>query len=338
MKKIIISRTDKLGDVVLTLPMAGIVKEYYPDSFIYFLGENYAAPIVESSVHIDKFISWTQMKDLPQSERVEIFRSLHADTVIHVFPSLQIAKSAKKAGIPLRIGSGRRLYNLFYCNRNLFFSRRKSDRHESQLNINLLEPLGIFREFNLSDIRRYYGLEQIPSLESRFARLLSKHHFNLILHPKSRGSAREWGVENFSDLIGMLPEERFKIFITGTKEEGESLHEFVGRHHKRLTDLTGKLTLEQLISFISKADGLVAASTGPLHIASALGRVAIGLYAPMRPIHPGRWAPVGARAYVLVGDGECKKCKNGGICDCIRNLKPQMIKNILDRIVDENSK
>lgn len=322
-----------MGDVVLTLPLAGILKEYYPDSFIYFLAENYAAPIINSSVYIDKFISWTQMKNLPQSGRVEVFRNLHADAVIHVFPSLQIAKSAKKAKIPLRIGSGRRLCNLFYCNKNLFFSRRKSNLHESQLNINLLEPLGIFQEFNLSDIQKYYGLGRIPSLESRFARLLSKYHFNLILHPKSRGSAREWGLENFSKLIGMLPEEKFKIFITGTKEEGKSLHEFVGKHRERLTDLTGKLTLEQLISFISKADGLVAASTGPLHIAAALGRIAIGLYAPMRPIHPGRWAPVGDRAYVLVQDKECKKCKSGGICECIRNLGPQMIKDILDTIV-----
>ncbi|MBK7669733.1 MAG: hypothetical protein IPJ32_21845 [Sphingobacteriaceae bacterium] len=32
------------------------------------------------------------------------------------------------------------------------------------------------------------------------------------------------------------------------------------------------MTLKQFISFINNADALVAASTGPLHIASALGK------------------------------------------------------------------
>ena len=29
-RKIIISRTDSIGDVVLTLPLAGLLKKYYP--------------------------------------------------------------------------------------------------------------------------------------------------------------------------------------------------------------------------------------------------------------------------------------------------------------------
>ena len=48
--------------------------------------------------------------------------------------------------------------------------------------------------------------------------------------------------------------------------------------NKNIIDLTGKLSLQQYISFINAANGLVAASTGPLHIAAALNKKAIGLF------------------------------------------------------------
>lgn len=61
------------------------------------------------------------------------------------------------------------------------------------------------------------------------------------------------------------------------------------------------MNLKQFISFIAAADGLIAASTGPLHIAAALGKVALGIYPPIKPMHPpGRWAPLGKNASYLV--------------------------------------
>ncbi|MBL0315693.1 MAG: hypothetical protein IPP69_07900 [Flavobacteriales bacterium] len=56
------------------------------------------------------------------------------------------------------------------------------------------------------------------------------------------------------------------------------------------------INLAELIAFINQYDGLVAANTGPLHIASACGIHAFGLYSLKRPIHPGRWSPVGKNA------------------------------------------
>jgi ADP-heptose:LPS heptosyltransferase len=89
-----------------------------------------------------------------------------------------------------------------------------------------------------------------------------------------------------------------------------------------VTDITGTMPLAQFIAFIQAAGGLVAASTGPLHIAAALGKVAVGLYAPMRPIHPGRWAPLGPRSGFLVVEKECQKCRHDTRCECIENIRP----------------
>lgn len=94
-------------------------------------------------------------------------------------------------------------------------------------------------------------------------------------------------------------------------------------------DLTGKLSLTEFISFINLCDVLVAASTGPLHIAAALGKKAIGLYSPRRPIHLGRWAPVGKDAHALVFDELCEKCKNKQDCNCIENIEVQKVVHLI---------
>jgi ADP-heptose:LPS heptosyltransferase len=174
----------------------------------------------------------------------------------------------------------------------------------------------------LSEIPAYYGLTNIRPLTDEFAQLLSPKRFNLILHPKTKGSAREWGIGNFSKLVEILPEQYYKIFITGTREEGRQISSFLRQYGHRLVDLTGRMELSELISFIRAADGLVAASTGPLHIAAALGRFALGLYAPMRPIHAGRWGPVGKYADYLALDKTCNDCRKSGVCDCIKSIEP----------------
>ena len=97
------------------------------------------------------------------------------------------------------------------------------------------------------------------------------------------------------------------------------------KKHPKATDLTGKLSLQQFIAFINACQVLVAASTGPLHIAAALDKKAIGLFSPKRPIHPGRWMPLGKDAHYLVYDANCKKCAKKEECDCISKISPQQI-------------
>jgi heptosyltransferase III len=55
---IIISRTDSIGDVVLTLPMCGILKEKFPSAKIIFLGKGYTEAIVNACQFVDEFMNW----------------------------------------------------------------------------------------------------------------------------------------------------------------------------------------------------------------------------------------------------------------------------------------
>jgi heptosyltransferase III len=70
------------------------------------------------------------------------------------------------------------------------------------------------------------------------------------------------------------------IYISGTKEEAKTMGIFLNDLPSHVVNMTGKLSLSEFISFISSCDGVVACSTGPLHIAASLGKTAVGLYPP----------------------------------------------------------
>jgi ADP-heptose:LPS heptosyltransferase len=327
-RSIIISRTDNLGDVMLTLPMAGLLKERFPGITVYFLGKSYTRPLIEASRHVDGFLDREAILARPDA-----LRETGAEAIVHVFPDQAVARAAKRAGIRVRIGTSHRLFHLFTCNRLVNLGRNKSDLHESQLNIKLLQPLGITEVPDLSRIGGWYGMRTDLALPAGLQPHFADGRFRLILHPKSKGSAREWPPAHFLALARGLDPAAYCLLVTGTAAEGEQTRlqqpELFALPH--VVDLTGKVSLAELVAVISHADGLVACSTGPLHIAAAMGRRAVGIYPPIRPMHPGRWGPVGPRASYLVLNKNCSDCRKSGDCACIRAIG---VGEVRERIVE----
>lgn len=329
-KNIIISRTDSIGDVILTLPIAKVLKDHFPQIQIAFLGKAYTKPVIEACVYIDSFIDLEDFNAGPVT-----INGQKPEAILHVFPIAAIAKRAKTLGIPLRIGTTNRLYHWTTCNRLVKLSRKKSPLHESQLNLKLLSSLGINQDYSLEDISHFFGLTHLQELKPAFKNLIQPGKYNLILHPKSQGSAREWGLDNFIKLISSLDQNRFNIFISGTEKERALITPIFDSVGDKVTDITGRMDLSQFIAFINASDGLVANSTGPLHIAAALGKDAYGIYPPMRPIHPGRWAPVGPNAMVFVLHKDCEDCrKSPESCHCIKEIKALEIKLAIEKNAD----
>jgi heptosyltransferase III len=324
---IIISRTDSIGDVVLTLPMAAVLKQYFPDAKIGFIGKLYTKPVIKACEYVDEFID---REDFLNREVTVCGNK--PDTIIHVFPDADIAVRARKLGIGLRVGTTNRIYHWGTCNKLVKLSRRNANLHEAQLNLKLLESFGYKTNLSLEEIGQLFGLTNLQPLPEKFTSLLSPGKYNLILHPKSQGSAREWGLNNFITLINLLDKNRYHIFISGTAKERNLLDPLFEKAGNMVTDITGQMNLDEFISFIAAADGLVASSTGPLHIAAALGKDALGIYPPMRPIHPGRWAPLGPKATVFVLNKFCIDCKkNPSGCHCIMEITPAAIKTVLEK-------
>ena len=157
MNRIIISRTDGIGDVALSLPLCRWIRTTFPKTSLVFLCKNYTAPLVSCFRPIDNIITF---EDLATMDPLTRRNTLKADLIIHVFPNKTVSKWAKQAGIPQRIGTSHRWFHLLYCNRLVSFTRKKSGLHEAVLNFNLLTSI-VFNPLNDSDSGKY--IESITS-------------------------------------------------------------------------------------------------------------------------------------------------------------------------------
>lgn len=317
-KKILISRTDNIGDLILTLPLAGYLKSIYPSASVGVLCRSYGTPLLRRCKHIDQVVEIEQL-----SNPVEYFAESECDMIIFAFPDKRLAFAAKEANIRYRIGTTHRLYHWYCCNLLAHFSRLRSGLHEAQLNFCLLRPLGINFIPSLSSLAEYYGLDANVK-----QKILPDQYFNLILHPKSNGNGREWPICHYVELTKILQEnEKIICWITGSASEGGWIQEYAPElfYQDNVRNLCGQLSLDGLIDTISSADGLIASGTGPLHLAAALGKPTLGLFPPFASIDPGRWAPLGSQAQYLCKKQSCRICKGSTDCQCMKDISPSTV-------------
>lgn len=328
-ERIIISRTDSIGDVILTLPICNWIKQQYPNAHIIFLGKNYTLPILKAYSAIDEVCDWSEFENLPTVQRLSKFRELNADAIIHVFPNKEIASLAKKVKIANRIGTSHRSFHLLTCNHRVNFTRKRSDKHESQLNFELLRPLGLKEIPSLDEVVLSTKLLQPKAVQlpENVTHFVEKHPNFVILHPKSQGSALEWPIDRYDQLAKMLNNHGIAVAFTGTEKEGVSFRGYIPNNDTTI-DTSGLFTLEQLMVFIQQAKGIVACSTGPLHIGGFLGIKTVGLFSNRKPIHPGRWHAIGSNTHYLVNDEDCPVCAKGQDCKCIEQISPERVFNL----------
>ncbi len=142
-KNILIVRTDRIGDLILTLPLAGLIKKQYPNSKVSFLVRDYTKNLVRNHPFVDEVIVLKESNgNVPLFENVNIIKQKKFDTCIVVYPRFKISLIVFLSGIKNRIGTGYRWYS-FLFNQKVYEHRKNAERHELEYNVNLLEKLGI---------------------------------------------------------------------------------------------------------------------------------------------------------------------------------------------------
>ncbi len=329
-KRIMIAKTTHVGDVVISLPMAGILKYYYPNAQILFLAKGPACDIAKRYSFVDEVYD-EKIIDTPEG-----LKACNADIFIQVNTSKKLAHAAKKADIPVRIGSAYRYFNWLFCTHWALISRQHWQFNKRQLDLDYLKLLNINHHLSYEDLSYLYQFTQKPLineetqwLEPIMAMAASSHKFKLILHPSLITAKKyQWPLDYFQQLMESLDPEKFQIFITGVESDRPYLQPLLDKlpsyPQNYVIDLVGKLSMDDFITFISHSDGLIAGSTGPLHLAAALGIHALGIYRADIP-YIRRWEAVGLHAEVLAQQGYCKKCPSADPCQCITAVKPEFV-------------
>lgn len=341
-KNILIVRTDRIGDLILTLPLAGLIKKNFPNSRISFLIRNYTRQIINDHPFVDEVITLDEhngkIRFLGNLKKI---KSKKFDACVVVYPKFIIALILFLSGIKLRIGTGYRWYS-FLFNKKVFEHRKYASRHELEFNVKLLESIGIKTEINDSNVNYDLRVDQKAKeiIEGIFKQeKISTDKPVVIIHPGSAGSSVDLPVEKYKILTESLSAENYQIILTGSKEEIDICNQL--KANEKIVNLAGKFSLSELIALISKCDLFVANSTGPIHIAAALGKWTVGFYPKILSCSKERWAPYTDKKLIFEPEIDCKNC-NREQCeelDCMNSIDINKvlsgIKNVLDNIMLE---
>jgi lipopolysaccharide heptosyltransferase II len=330
LQNILVVRTDRIGDVILTLPTIDALKLNFPNARVAMLLNSYTASLAEGIA--DVLIYNREIAPKPFFEMLAELRHARFDAVVVAFPRFRIALLLWFAGIPVRVGTGYRWYS-FLFNKKIFEHRKTVEKHEAEYNLSLLKGLGCTvsskpevkiviseqERKTASDIRHSIGISDADRL--------------ILLHPGSGGSARDWKPENFALLAAELKKRGFSVVITGGKDETELVHSVAQNAGEGVKSFVSNLSLKEFGAFIQTAKLFVANSTGPLHIAAAVGTPIVGFFAPVRVMSPKRWGPLTDKKVIFVPDpARCSRCK-GGKCqgnDCMEQIT---VKHVLEAAV-----
>lgn len=291
--RILISRTDRLGDLILALPFVETMKQRYPECRIDVLSSLYASPILEHNPNIDKIVRvqndqlWTDKlykKDLLHKIRMGKYQ-----VVVALYPERHVSQLFYKAEIPIRIGTARRFHSVYF-NTLMMHSRKENEKHEFEYNLDFLQ---FFRDGASVEAPRVY----LRDKERRNARRILKEAGVdapfVVIHPGSGGSAERWPLERFVRLYHNLDRAGLPVVLSGSEDEGRRIKKLSGDLKIPIRDVTGETDLRTLAAVLSEARVVIANSTGPLHLAAAVGTRVVGLYPSRKAMSPRRWGPVG---------------------------------------------
>ena len=309
-ENILVVRTDRIGDVVLSLPLAEIIKRKYPKSRVSYFLRGYTSPLLEQNPFIDEVIIADESGGkISFNQNLKKIKSKEFDTCVVVNPTFKISLVMFLAGIKHRIGTGYRWYSLLF-NEKVFKHRKYAEKHELEYNLGLLNKIGI-QKSDLPDKIQFYLYVSEESSE-KIKMLLNESGFKagnklVIIHPGSGGSSVDLPKEKFIELTKRLSEsENVSIVITGNKNEVDLCKEY--EINKSVINLAGKLDISLLKALIKKADLFIANSTGPIHIAAAFGIYVIGFYSKILSCSEKRWGPYTENKTVFTPTINCSNC------------------------------
>jgi len=308
-KNILIVRTDRIGDLILTLPLAGLIKKQYPDSKVSFLVRDYTKNIVRHHPYIDEVLVLKEDNgNVSLSDNINLIKHRNFDNCIVVYPRFRISLIIFLSRIKNRIGTGYRWYS-FLFNKKVYEHRKNAERHELEYNLNLLEKLGIKNSVAESNVG--YDLKVDESSLKNVTKMLVNEKLDLqkpiiIVHPGSGGSSVNLPANKFAELISKLDDDDYQIILTGSKNEIKLCEKI--KSSGKVKNMAGRFNLDELTALISKSVMFISNSTGPIHIAAALGKYTVGFYPKIVSCSKERWGPYTNRKLVYEPQIDCKNC------------------------------
>lgn len=315
--RILISRPDRVGDVVLSTPIPREIKKTYPDAFVAVLVRSYTKdiylnnPFVDEIIIADDFLTGSKKNLFKWIGQIKKFKFTHA---LMLLPDERINYLLFLSGIKIRVGVGHKFYQFITGTKSVSRNKYIPLRHEADYCMDLARKIGV-ENGDLSP-KIYLTDTEKKQIQKKRSELLNGKKYLIGIHTSSGNSAPNWTPSSYAKLIEELSnDDSIQIVVTDP-----SISEEI-RNINNVVIPSEIIELREFAIF----DLLVSSSTGPMHVCSALGVKTVSLFCPLTACSPKLWGPLGNESKVILpsGDycqskcpGDPKKCSfegDGGI-------------------------
>ncbi len=328
-KRILVVRTDRLGDMILSTPLIRSIAEASPRAEIVLLARRYALDALRLEHSVGDTIEWTADGAGRATLSPGELARHRFDAAILLNPGMAAGLLVLRAGIPFRTGPLARPSSFLFLNRGIRQRRSRSHLHQARLDA-ALAPLvtgGRARGVHLPRLildeeERRGGRKLLESARFTPGRPVAG------IHAGSGDSVLRWPEESFARMGELFVRNGWSVAYTGAGNEVELADRLARRTGEHARSLAGDRPLRLFFGLLAALDHFVAPSTGPLHAACALGVPVTAPYPPLPSQCAERWGPLGGDASTATPAVECparircalEKCRYH---PCMERLEPE---------------
>jgi ADP-heptose:LPS heptosyltransferase len=294
--RILVTRIDRIGDVVLSTPIPREIKKAHPDSFVSVLVRKYTKDIYLNNPHVDEIISFDGEDDnYPKSfwqlvKEIKRFKFTHAFMLL---PNETLNWILFFSGIPNRIGVGHKLYQFLSFSKYVDRKKYIPLRHEADYCLDMVRKIGIEPQSRDSEI--FLSKDETQKTDEIKKKFAPNGELLVGINTTSGKSSPNLTIEEYKKLMVRLSEEKdIRVIVTDNNPPDEI------KNINNIAYPNVGLPLRESIINFSVLDVLVSASTGPMHICAALKVPTISMFCPLPACSPKLWGPLGNKSEVIL--------------------------------------
>lgn len=299
--KILIQRADRLGDMILALPVVEQLKQWFPQLQIDVLCSPISSALLKSHPHITQ----VHVAKLSDAGRIVDRKRLVADLTdqsYDVYLSLwdhpAFAWLGRACKIPARIGDSSNIINRWAYTHTTKQSWSNITCHQTTLN---LELLAVFNQPYDPPETCLYPVEHWEKVvDALFHKYVDPTKKTVLIFCGTGGSNLGIPTQPLIELIQSLSDYTV-IICYGTVDPNDPITHVDYPHVMNLTRL---VPFEELISLIKRADFYIGPDTGPTHMASFLNKPMM-VFSPKKSLFPSKWGPVSSCFRLVRTDYQC---------------------------------
>jgi lipopolysaccharide heptosyltransferase II len=301
--RVLVTRLDYLGDVVLSLPLVDAIRAHAPGVEIDYLTRRPAADLLASDDRFGRV--WALERGARAT--LSLVRALRARTyraVIDLYSNPRSAWLSWATGAPVRIGGNRRGRRRLYTHPVVV---PPDVRRVTDIFLRYGAPLGIAAGRAPRPTLRVTSDEAAAADAILAGARVSPRRARVGIHPGGKWSVKRWPTEKFVELIALVCND---IGADAVVFEGPGEAEATERVRARVggdASFLPVLPIRALAAVISRLDAVVACDGGVMHVAAAVGTPTVGVFGSSEPAVWFPYRDEGPFRAAFI-DVECRPC------------------------------